>query len=136
MGKKMPYLPNDRCTRLLVVAATLFLLAGSVHAQSATVSPENEYRKAIKVSEDIQPLGENPFGEQISLYNGALSFEQTDISLQGTGPVLQLSRDFKLRGQSEFYTVIPEQAFGDWEINLPRIETLTSNTGTLTSWQT
>ena len=131
----MPYLPQGRWTHLRVVAVGLCLLAGTLHAQSV-VSPEDEYRKAIKVSEDIQPLGDNPFGEQISLYNGGLSFEQTDVSLKGTGPLLQLSRDFKLLGQKDFFTVIPDQTFGDWEINLPRIETLTSHTGTLTSWQT
>lgn len=48
-----------------------------VHA----ASPEDEYRKLIRVNQDIQPLGEHPFGENVSLYDGSLSFTQTDISL-------------------------------------------------------
>jgi YD repeat-containing protein len=111
-------------------------VGGLAHAQSTTVSPEDEYRKAIKVSEDIQPLGENPFGEQIGLYNGSLSFQQTDIELKGTGPAIRLDREFQLQGRDWFFTTIPDHAFGDWEISLPRIETETSSTGSLTSWQT
>jgi hypothetical protein len=58
------------------------------HAQSVT--PEDEYRKLIKVSEDIQLLGENPFGERIGLYDGSLSFNQTDISVPGIGPTITI----------------------------------------------
>lgn len=132
-GRKSPW---GQWARLGAVAVGACLAVGALHAQSAGVSPEDEYHKAIKVSEDIQPLGDTPFGEQIGLYNGGLSFAQTDVSLKGHGPTLQLSRVFKLLGRKEFVAVIPDQAFGDWEIDLPRIETLTSNTGTLTSWQT
>lgn len=57
-----------------------------VWSQSAPVTPESEYQKRIKVSEDIQPLGENLFGEHVSLYSGATSFEQTDVSSSGIGP--------------------------------------------------
>ena len=58
------------------------------HAQSVT--PEDEYKKLIKVSEDIQPLGENPFGERIGLYDGSLSFNQADISVPGIGPTITI----------------------------------------------
>ncbi|MEP6899277.1 MAG: RHS repeat-associated core domain-containing protein [Rhodanobacter sp.] len=103
-------------------------MATLCHAQS-TVTPEDEYKKLIRVSEDIQPLGANPFGEQVSLYNGSLSFEQTDISLAGNGPVLQLSRSFRtiethpdnpvggLDGDSI------DGAFSDWNLEVPRIST-------------
>jgi hypothetical protein len=40
---------------------------------SAPVMPESEYKKRIDVSEDIQPLGENPLGEYVRLYIGASS---------------------------------------------------------------
>jgi hypothetical protein len=51
----------------------LVVVAGLIHAspvlgQAANTTPEEEYRKSIKVSEDIQPLGETPFGENVSLY--------------------------------------------------------------------
>ena len=114
----------------IVVAA--FAWSNSLQAQ--TTSPEDDYKKFIKVNEDIQPLGENPFGENISLYNGSLSFEQTDVSQTGTGPLLQLTHSYSLRGDY-FPLAWSENNFSDWELNLPRITTLTSATGTVTDWK-
>ena len=127
--------PQGRWSRLCVFLA-LWASIDCLHAQTATVSPDDEFRKAIKVSEDISPLGDNPFGEKISLYNGSLSFEQTDVSQAGTGPLLQLTRQFDLQGWDYFSATQGDHAFGDWEIDLPRIETMTSYSGSLMSWQT
>ncbi|HET6553843.1 MAG TPA: hypothetical protein VFG49_09925, partial [Dyella sp.] len=112
----------------VVVWATLgWLVAGIAVAQSAKpVTPEEEYKKNTRVSEDIQPLGENPFGESISLYSGGLTFEQTDVSASGTGPTLTLSRRFELPSQQEHINIL-DNAFGSWDINLPRITTVTAN---------
>ncbi|KRE90574.1 hypothetical protein ASG87_18635 [Frateuria sp. Soil773] len=105
-----------------------------VHAQAAQpVTPEEEYKKNIRVSEDIQPLGENPFGESISLYTGGLSFEQTDISLRGTGPTLSLSRRYELPAQGEHIDLL-DNAFGSWDLDLPRITTITANQQNVTGW--
>jgi len=93
------------------------------HAQS--VVPEDEYKKLTRVSEDIQPLGEHPFGEDISIYDGALSFTQTDISLRGDGPVLELMRQFKVEGAGEAIDR-SNYAFADWDIVLPHMETLSA----------
>ncbi|HWX67855.1 MAG TPA: hypothetical protein VNZ27_15665 [Rhodanobacter sp.] len=38
------------------------------HAQSVT--PEDEYKKLVKVDQDIQLLGVHPFGENIGLSYG------------------------------------------------------------------
>jgi hypothetical protein len=53
-----------------VAALVGLLLVSSTLAQSANVKPEDEYKQKLRVTEDIQPLGENPFGENISTYNG------------------------------------------------------------------
>ncbi|MDE2154877.1 MAG: hypothetical protein KGJ32_03135 [Xanthomonadaceae bacterium] len=95
---------------------------------------EDEYQQLIKVNQDIQPLGANPFGENISLYDGSLSFEQTDIRLAGDGPLLQLSRSLKVTGTSG-YPLNAEGAFADWELDIPRIETVTANQQNVTGWQ-
>lgn len=106
-----------------------FVLASSAAwSQSAPVSPETEYQKRIKVSEDIQPLGENPFGENVSLYNGALSFEETDVSAAGIGPLLQLSREFHVPDTSPVtvYHTFLNNAFVDWSLKVPRLKTLSA----------
>ncbi|WP_139942879.1 hypothetical protein, partial [Fulvimonas soli] len=106
-----------------------------MHAQTATpVTPEEEYKKNIRVSEEIQPLGENPFGESISLSSGGLSFEQTDVSAAGIGPVLSLSRTFSLPSQQD-RTGLKDNAFGNWDLDLPRITTITANQQNVTGWQ-
>ncbi|WP_140656455.1 RHS repeat protein, partial [Rhodanobacter glycinis] len=91
-------------------------------------------KKLIRVNEDIQPLGENPFGENISLYSGALSFEQTDVSLAGNGPTLSISRTFTLNTQPELFQKLQETAFGDWDINLPRITTVAAIQNNVQGW--
>jgi hypothetical protein len=74
----------------VVLAALIFSAVAAGQAQNTT--PEEEYRKSIKVNEDIEPLGETPFGENISLYDGGLSFTYTDIALKGLGPDIRIER--------------------------------------------
>lgn len=90
----------------LCVFACIVLGIGVLHA----ATPESEYRQLIRVNQDIQPLGEHPFGERISLADGSLSFTQTDISLSGNGPVLQLVRKFQ--GEASY----AQNVFADWDM--------------------
>lgn len=110
-------------TRRLVRMGLIGLLLGLSRlsvAQSTT--PEDEYKKLIKVNEDIQPLGDSPFGEQFSLYDGTMSFEQTDVSMAGLGPTLSVVRRFHFYNDGE-RMFLNENAFGDWDLNIPRITT-------------
>ncbi len=111
-----------------------FFCCASAHASTSTATPEDEYKKLIRVSEDIQPLGEHPFGENIGLYNGALSFEQTDVSLAGNGPLLQLTRRFGLGGLEESMDR-QEYAFADWDLEIPHLETLAAGTPDTPMWE-
>lgn len=106
------------------------------HAQSVA-TPEDEYKKLVRVNEDIQPLGEHPFGENISLYDGSLSFQQIDVNASGNGPLLQFSRKFQIEGDSARLERA-EYAFGDWSIELPHLETFAGSGYTYTSggWRT
>ena len=47
-------------------AVAMMAIASSSHAQSV-VTPEDEYKKLIKVDQVIQPLGAHPFGETMRL---------------------------------------------------------------------
>ena len=114
-----------------ICLTAVFLVSFSGLTRAQSVLPETEYKKLIKVDEDIQPLGANPFGESISLYNGTLSFEQTDISFSGNGPTIQLSRSLQTTDGLAF-ALNRQRPFGDWDLDIPRIETLTAGT---TTWQ-
>ncbi|CAM5426943.1 hypothetical protein RLIN73S_04232 [Rhodanobacter lindaniclasticus] len=91
--------------------AMLFALACAGQAQTA-VTPEDEYKKLIGVSEDIQLLGEDAFGEQLSLYNGSLTFVQTDVSLVDNGQLLQASRSLHPVDKKE--SAVVDGSFADW----------------------
>ncbi|HEY9133770.1 MAG TPA: chitinase N-terminal domain-containing protein [Dyella sp.] len=112
--------------RRRLFAAVLMSIPGLSEAQN--VSPEDELKQKIKIIEEIQPLGENPFGEKISLYSGALSFIQTDVSLSGQGPLLEITRSFKIPdlSLSQFYQETAINALVDWSLNIPHIETLSA----------
>ncbi len=114
----------------MVVALALPFAASA----QTTVKPEDEYKKLIKVNEDIQPLGDTPFGEKISLYDGSLSFSQTDVSLTGTGPALTLGRSFSFHGVED-RPDLQARAFGDWDMDLPQIFTVTAQQNNVPGWR-
>ncbi|SEM54414.1 YD repeat-containing protein [Luteibacter sp. UNCMF331Sha3.1] len=110
--------------------AVVLLCASSLgQAQSATTNPEDEYKKLVKVQTDIQPLGENPFGEAVNLFDGGLSFHVVDISVPGTGPTIEVGRSFHADGDASVRWSSAE--FGDWDLDLPRLTTLTSAQNTI-----
>ena len=95
---------------------------------------ESEYKKLIHVDTDISPLGATPFGENVSTYDGSLSFEQTDFSLKGNGPLITVGRSYHVTGINE-RPLKYEGAAADWELEIPRIETYTANQLNVTGWQ-
>ncbi|WP_158635301.1 hypothetical protein [Luteimonas cucumeris] len=105
------------------LAALAVLLCMSFNPiRAAEVSPESEYARRLKVYQTIQPEGDAPFGEQINLYNGDLSFRQTDIVLEGTGPTISLVRTTTSGLDNDSHSL--PYAFGNWSLSIPRIETL------------
>jgi YD repeat-containing protein len=104
-----------------------FLLAGaSVTAMAALadVRPEDEYTKRINVHRTVQPMGQSPFGENINLYTGEATFSQVDITLEGVGPPIAITREL-LKPDPEGGGMTPA-GFGDWTLSLPHIATLVS----------
>jgi YD repeat-containing protein len=110
------------------------LSAFAAHVVAQTVvQPEDEYKKLISVSEDIRPLGDNPFGERISLYDGSLSFRQVDVSIPGTGPTISVGRELVLHNVDD-RPDLQNRAFGDWDIDLPLLTTTTANQNNVEGW--
>jgi YD repeat-containing protein len=122
---------NLRWSRWMVLAA--LVCSASAVGQALNTTPEEEYRKSIKVDEDIQPLGETPFGEDISLYDGSLSFTYSDITLKGLGPDIRIERTFHIENYGDLDR-LKDNAFGDWDINLPRISTIAATQQQVNGW--
>jgi YD repeat-containing protein len=124
-----------RLARATLSVAMLLMAQWPSYATAQTTNtPEDEYKKLIKVNEDIQPLGDTPFGERISLYDGSLSFNQTDVTVTGTGPTITVSREFSMHGVED-RPDLQYRAFGDWDMALPQIFTVTANQNNVDGWQ-
>ena len=106
---------------LAMAALTLATGIGRVHADTI-VDPSTEYLNRIKVGETIQPLGETPFGESVSLYTGGISFRQTDISLPGIGPAITLTRTYEASGSPLTYNM--DLPMADWGLATPELTTI------------
>src|SRR5688572_32123897 len=107
--------------RAAMCAATILAVASGGVAHATEVVGADEYNKRLKIWQMIAPGGDTPFGEQINLYTGELSFRQTDIRFPGIGPDIAITRS---TGTSLDERSGDPLAFGDWDIALPRIETL------------
>lgn len=66
--------------RLFVI--TVFLLCFS-QAGVAQMSWGEEYAKRIRAAEAVSPLSDQVLGDNISLFNGGLTFSATDVSVPG-----------------------------------------------------
>ena len=112
-----------RGARLAQRLVALGIIAGVLSpAWAGTLTPATEYRDKVKVAETVQPLGDSPFGENVNLYKGGLSFSQTDISFPGIGPTITLVRGFELGGGSA--RPFGAKEAGDWSLSIPRIQTI------------
>ncbi|MDQ0008425.1 YD repeat-containing protein [Luteibacter jiangsuensis] len=111
------------------LAVVCLVVAPGILAQTATTNPEDEYKKLVKVDTEIKPLGENPFGESVNVFDGSLSFHVVDISIPGTGPTIEIGRTFHADGDNAVRW--SDSEFGDWDMDYPRLTTLTSNQGTI-----
>jgi len=104
--------------RKLVAAALILLTAGAAHAQSGK-APWEEVGNRIKSSEKVAPLGNNAFGDEVSLSNGALSFSAVDVSIPGnSGLPVAFGRSYSVRDR-RYYTT--DAMLADWDIQLPQI---------------
>jgi len=113
------------------------MLSGGCYGQSVT--PDQEYQKLIQVDQNIEPLGAHPFGENINLSDGTLSFNVTDVSLRGNGPAITVGRmlmnwNYLATGTNGS----AQRPFADWDLDIPRIETFVGAPGVPSTavWQT
>lgn len=98
------------------------ILLGSVNA-SAQVTIPQEYEKTVKAAGDIGAFGNDLFGEQVSLYTGATTFQAVDVSLPGNnGLSVEIRRSFSVEsrdGPSQAQLLTRDGTFADWDLDIP-----------------
>ena len=94
--------------------------------------------KADSGRSEHPPFGDHPFGENINLYDGTLSFDVTDVTLRGNGPTITVGRTLQFWQWVDQGTVGSQRPLGDWDLDIPRIETLVGSSGDASTaiWQT
>ena len=99
------------------------MLAFAAHA----ITPPEQYKTYLTRAQTVTPVTE--FGDQISLRDGKLSFKNVDVELPGNGPTIRIVRATTLDdGMGTEAT--SGNAMGGWELEIPRIKTVTSNAPT------
>lgn len=116
----------------VLAAAWLPHLAGAQQTHYDGVDPYEEYGKRIKSAQGISPLGDSVFGDNVSLYNGATTFQATDVSIPGNSALpVALAREMVVRD----LRLQPPGGdglggFGDWDLDVPYIDgTFTKENG-------
>jgi YD repeat-containing protein len=110
---------------------------GTQHAV-AQLTPDQEYAKFIDKARAISPMTD--FGDQISPRDGAVTVHATDVELRGIGPTIRVTRTYNPKFDSQYTRETSGTAFGAWELEVPRIKTITANalgvkTTSPTGWQ-
>lgn len=110
-----------------LLAVCLLLAPWCAHAQSAPsysgVDPYEQYGKRIDAAEQVAPLTDTIFGDKVSLYNGATSFEATDVSISGNDALtVAVARDLIVQDERQ----VPAgggalHGFGDWSLDVPYV---------------
>ena len=109
-------------------------MSAALPVKSQELTTEDKYLRRLKVNDAIEPLGATPFGEQINMYTGDLTFRQTDVVLDGNGPTISISRELVSVQTSDIR--MGPSSMGNWVLAIPRIETLTQapwGTGAVTN---
>jgi hypothetical protein len=68
----------------------------------------------------VAPLGDDLFGDEVSLYNGSTTFTQVDMALPGNSALpVELRRTFSISPQG----LLPENigAMANWDVAVPHI---------------
>jgi hypothetical protein len=87
---------------------------------NASNAPWEDYDKFIHKRSGVSAVGPEGFGDSVSLYNGALSFSVTDISVPGNSALpVALTRTMSVSPRPDFYMY--DDPLADWDLDVPRI---------------
>ena len=122
---------------LVAIAALVWLAPPFAHAQvgepggggpgggyGGEVVPGVDWETRLQISERLQPLGNDLFGDRIDPHTGSIDFLQTDIALPGNS-ALEVALHRRNRPGRQFG--LSDAEFGDWEYVVPRILVVTAD---------
>ena len=113
----------------LTFSLALLLVTGHALAEDK-VEPYEEYGKRLRAAQEVTPLKNDAFGDEVSLYNGATTFNNVDISIPaGSQLPVELRRRLEVQDRKKA-SGDNVRGFSEWDIDVPYITgTFESNTG-------
>ena len=119
-------LPLNPLARLRGCTVVSLMLWGVLQAANAATVTESYLQGLMPIApEAIKTLGPDLFGDKVNLYNGALTFEQTDLDLPGNSNLpVRLGRQHV----ASRHEIIQGQ-FGDWDLQVPSVSGMFLNQG-------
>ncbi|MFS8063176.1 MAG: hypothetical protein ACMG5Z_01170, partial [Luteimonas sp.] len=104
---------------------------GATLAAQSMVGLHENFLQRINASKDIAPLGNDVFGDQISLKTGSVEFNIVDIDVPGNNALpVQLARELRIEDRLHAGGSLGD--FNLWDIDIPYLKG-TFSTGT--GWQ-
>ena len=101
----------------VTVGLALCFAASSAAAQD--LYQWETYDKRVDSMKAVEKLGDDLFGDSISLPDGGLRFTVTDVSIPGNNALpVAITRGWTL---SNTYMQVPNRLMADWQVSLPRI---------------
>lgn len=92
----------------------LALALGSVRAQG-TDWP-NEYAKRVRSTENVSPLGDEAFGDKVSLFNGTVRFSHDLVAVSGNSGLRVALGIFH-----DPHDITQGQLNGNWDLDIPYV---------------
>jgi YD repeat-containing protein len=105
-----------------VITLSLWVASSMAYAQDTSAGryPWEEYEKLVNAKGAVTTHGPTLFGDDISLYNGGLSFSATDVSMPGNGGLpVAVTRKYNVANRAQGKKA--DQPFADWELDTPRL---------------
>ena len=104
------------------LAAWALLVSFCAFAQYNGVDPYEEYAQRIRAAQAVTPKSDAIFGDNVSLYSGATTFDVTDVSIPGNNALpVALRRTFVIQDHRGAVAGITLHGFGDWDLDVPYI---------------
>ncbi|NJM35399.1 MAG: hypothetical protein HC850_12595, partial [Rhodomicrobium sp.] len=122
------------CKSLRALASAIPLclsMSFSAFAQTAGNTPGVEWEKRQDIDQRLRSYGPDLMGEMIDPHTGSIVFEHTDVSLPGNSGLEVAIRRKRSQGYLYRWTAgaSVNVGFGDWDLQVPRIQVVTSPNG-------
>ncbi|WP_143014618.1 hypothetical protein [Pseudoxanthomonas sp. CF125] len=104
-------------TRIILAAASMLLLLPVL--AWGQVQWGQEYDRQLKTRQTVSSFGPGLFGESVNLFDGTVSFSETDINVPGNaGLPMTVSRNFSIGNPKN---AALDGLFGNWDMALPYV---------------